>query len=54
MKGTEKIEDTKGGEWKLKQCNSQKSTPFYKCWPASFYRETNKLLHSEITLVRLG
>jgi hypothetical protein len=38
MKGTKQIEDTKGGERKLKQCNSQKF-PLYKCRPASFYRD---------------
>jgi hypothetical protein len=28
MKGTKQIEDTKGGEPKLKQCNSPKFLPF--------------------------
>jgi hypothetical protein len=47
---TARIEDTKGGEWKLKKCNSQKSNPFTSVDRPPFTGRQTNFYISKITL----
>jgi hypothetical protein len=51
MNGRKQIEDTKGGERKLEQSNSQKFIPFTSAGRPPFIGRRADFLHSENSLV---